>query len=55
MKQILFKFFTQVHKIGLEEVANIQEGVKEVITQLGQNVSFREFSALIREEESQVQ
>ena len=44
-----------MHNIGLEEVTNIQEGVKDVIVQLGQNVSFREFSSLIREDASQVQ
>jgi len=43
----------EVHNIGLEEVTNIQEGVKDVIAQLGQNVSFREFSSLIREDASQ--
>ena len=44
----------QVHNIGLEEVARIQEGVQEVITMLGQNTSVREFSSLIRKDISQV-
>jgi len=44
----------EVHKIGLAEVAAIQEGVREVIAQLGKNVSFREFSSMIREDQSQV-
>ena len=44
----------QVHNIGLEEVARIQEGVQEVITMLGQNTSAREFSSLIRKDISQV-
>ena len=35
-------------------MTNIQGGVKDVIAQLGQNVSFREFSSLIREDASQV-
>jgi len=43
----------QVHNVGLEEVAKIQEGVKEVMQQLGQNVSFREFASLIRNDLSQ--
>ena len=45
---------TQVHNIGLAEVASIQEGVQEVITMLGQNTSFREFASLMREDVSQV-
>ena len=45
---------TQVHNIGLAEVASIQEGVQEVITMLGQNTSFREFASLIRADVSQV-
>ena len=44
----------QVHNIGLEEVARIQEGVQEVITMLGQNTSAREFSSLIRKDKTQV-
>ena len=45
---------TQVHNIGLAEVAVIQEGVQEVISRLGQNTSFREFASLMREDVSQV-
>ena len=45
---------TQVHNIGLAEVAVIQEGVQEVINRLGQNTSFREFASLMREDVSQV-
>ena len=44
----------QVHNIGVSEVARIQEGVQEVITMLGQNISAREFSSLIRKDISQV-
>ena len=45
---------TQVHNIGLAEVAVLQEGVQEVISRLGQNTSFREFASLMREDVSQV-
>jgi len=46
----------EVHNIGLEEVANIQEGVKEVIEKLeGQNasMSFKDFSNKIRKDITQ--
>jgi len=43
----------EVHDIGLVEVSHIQEGVKDLIQQLGQNISFREFASLIRADVSQ--
>ena len=49
------KSCSQVHNIGLVEVSHIQEGVKDLIQQLGHNTSFREFASLIRADVSQVQ
>ena len=46
---------SQVHNIGLVEVSHIQEGVKDLIQQLGQNVSFKEFASRIRADVSQVE
>jgi len=43
----------EVHNIGLVEVSHIQEGVKDLIQQLGQNVSFKEFASHIRADVSQ--
>jgi len=43
----------EVHNTGLAEVSQIQEGVRDVIQQLGQNASFGEFAALMRADVSQ--
>ena len=43
----------EVHDIGLKEVEKIKQGVAEVIQQLGKNITFREFSEEVRNDQSQ--